>query len=138
MSRPSGNEDVARRLIRREGAFERAPGDLLRTRAIWCLPRREATLCRVNGLPGPERRRRGVGDPAAGNRGPERRGEGHRAVRAGRGAGRIQLVLGGAWTTTVEAESPCLLYRLRRVVLDALSDREASYWSRWYGSSGAA
>ncbi|MFH0343015.1 MAG: cyclic nucleotide-binding domain-containing protein [Chromatiales bacterium] len=25
--------------------------------------------------------------------------------------GEIQLVLGGAWTTTVEAESPCLLYR---------------------------
>jgi CRP-like cAMP-binding protein len=38
--------------------------------------------------------------------------------------GEIQLVLGGAWTTTVEAESPCLLYRLRRAVLDALSDRE--------------
>ncbi len=38
--------------------------------------------------------------------------------------GDIQLVLGGAWTTTVEAESPCLLYRLRRAVLDALSDRE--------------
>ncbi len=38
--------------------------------------------------------------------------------------GEVQLVLGGAWTTTVEAESPCLLYRLRRAVLDALSDRE--------------
>ena len=38
--------------------------------------------------------------------------------------GEIQLVLGGAWTTTVEAESPCLLYRLKRAVLDALSDRE--------------
>ncbi len=38
--------------------------------------------------------------------------------------GEVQLVLGGAWTTTVEAESPCLLYRLRRAVLEALSDRE--------------
>jgi NTE family protein/lysophospholipid hydrolase len=36
--------------------------------------------------------------------------------------GEIQLVLGGAWTATIEAESPCLLYRLRREVLDALSD----------------
>ena len=40
--------------------------------------------------------------------------------------GEIQLVLGGAWTTTVEAESTCLLYRLKRAVLDALSDRPDS------------
>jgi predicted acylesterase/phospholipase RssA/CRP-like cAMP-binding protein len=38
--------------------------------------------------------------------------------------GEFQLVLGGAWATTVEAKSPCLLYRLRRAALDALSDRE--------------
>ncbi|MFH0341263.1 MAG: cyclic nucleotide-binding domain-containing protein [Chromatiales bacterium] len=38
--------------------------------------------------------------------------------------GEIQLVLGGAWTATIEAESPCLLYRLSRAVLDGLSDRE--------------
>ena len=40
--------------------------------------------------------------------------------------GEIQLVLGGAWTTTIEAESTCLLYRLKRAVLDALSDRPGS------------
>ncbi|MGH8603028.1 MAG: cyclic nucleotide-binding domain-containing protein, partial [Gammaproteobacteria bacterium] len=44
----------------------------------------------------------------------------------GRALGEIQLVLGGAWTTTVEAESNCLLYRLKRAVLDALSDRPDS------------
>lgn len=38
--------------------------------------------------------------------------------------GEIQLVLGGAWTATIEAEFPCLLYRLPRAVLDALSDRK--------------
>ena len=37
--------------------------------------------------------------------------------------GEIQLVLGGEWTTTIEAESPRPLYRLRRGVLDALSER---------------
>ncbi|MGH6628192.1 MAG: cyclic nucleotide-binding domain-containing protein, partial [Burkholderiales bacterium] len=40
--------------------------------------------------------------------------------------GEIQLVLGGAWTTTIKAESTCLLYRLKRAVLDALSDRPDS------------
>ncbi|MGH8571531.1 MAG: cyclic nucleotide-binding domain-containing protein, partial [Gammaproteobacteria bacterium] len=44
----------------------------------------------------------------------------------GRALGEIQLVLGGAWTTTVEVESNCLLYRLKRAVLDALSDRPDS------------
>ncbi|MGH8533150.1 MAG: Crp/Fnr family transcriptional regulator, partial [Gammaproteobacteria bacterium] len=38
--------------------------------------------------------------------------------------GEIQLVLGGVWTASIEAESPCLLYRLPRAVLDALSNRE--------------
>jgi len=39
--------------------------------------------------------------------------------------GEIQLVLGGAWSATIEAESPCLLYRLRRAVLDAVWNHEA-------------
>ncbi len=38
--------------------------------------------------------------------------------------GEIQLVLGGPWTTTIEAESTCLLYRLARAVIEALSERE--------------
>ncbi|MCI0657920.1 MAG: cyclic nucleotide-binding domain-containing protein, partial [Acidobacteria bacterium] len=46
--------------------------------------------------------------------------------RYGPGAvlGELQLVLGGAWTTTIEAESTCLLYRLTRAVFEALSERE--------------
>ncbi len=39
--------------------------------------------------------------------------------------GEIQLVLGGVWTANIKAESPCLLYRLRRAVLDAVWDHEA-------------
>jgi len=42
----------------------------------------------------------------------------------GQALGELQLVLGGPWTTTIEAESTCLLYRLTRAVLDALADRE--------------
>ena len=55
-----------------------------------------------------------------------RDGEAEIVERYGPGGvlGEIQLVLGGAWTATVEAESPCLLYRLKRAGLDALSDRE--------------
>ncbi len=45
--------------------------------------------------------------------------------------GEIQLVLGGAWTTTVEAESTCLLYRMKRAVLDALSDLQTACLSHW-------
>jgi predicted acylesterase/phospholipase RssA len=36
------------------------------------------------------------------------------------------LVLGGPWTATVQAESSCLLYRLRRAALDALTDHPDS------------
>ncbi len=40
--------------------------------------------------------------------------------------GEIQLVLGGPWTKTIEAESTCLLYRLTRAVLEALAEREGA------------
>ncbi len=38
--------------------------------------------------------------------------------------GEIQLVLGGLWTATMTAECACLLYRLTRSALDAVSGRE--------------